>query len=79
MIQLRMNAHDEERVEGANKVWEVQDDENDDEELGLAPTAPTPEPSESGEEPGHMQRGFQYLTGFGSDLVWNRVFPGPWS
>ena len=79
MIKLKMNESDEEEiVEGPDKGGEVQYDERDIEKLysGLGPTQHS---SESGEELGQIQQGFRHLTGFGSDFVWNRVLPGPWS
>ena len=81
MIKPKMNESDEEEiVKGTERGGEVQDDESDIEELyGGLGTGSTQHSSESGEETGLIQQGFRHLTGFGSNFVWNRVIPGPWT
>ena len=78
LIQLKRDDSDEEDEQSVvlHEMDESEETESDVDESSESVEEPS---SESAEEGGRIQQGIRHLAGLGSDFVWNRVFPGPWS
>ena len=78
IIQLKKDDSDEE--EDRSEILHIGNDEEETESDVEESNESGEEPSsESAEEGGRIQQGIRHLAGLGSDFVWNRVLPGPWS
>ena len=78
IIQLKKDESDDEEEQFVvlHEMDESEETESDVEESSESGEEPS---SESAEEGGRIQQGIRHLAGLGSDFVWNRVLPGPWS
>merc|ERR1712039_625036 len=85
---IRLKKVDSDEDDDQSKLLDEEDEtEETDSEVEELYGNSTPKSSESGEEPsseaaeegGRIQQGIRHLAGLGSDFVWNRVLPGPWS